>query len=47
MTNEHSPMYEQIKLWYDQGLWDEPKVRMAYEKGKITYEEYREITQAN
>lgn len=37
-------MYEKIKKWYTQGLWDEPKVHQAVEKGIITPEQYAEIT---
>lgn len=44
---EHSPMYEQIKKWYEMGLWNYAMVEQAYQKGKITEEEFREITQAN
>lgn len=37
-------MYEKIKKWYAQGLWDEHKVHQAVEKGIITPEQYAEIT---
>ena len=46
-NDEHSPMYEQIKMWYEMHLWDNKMVKAAYESGLITYEEYIEITQAN
>lgn len=29
-------MFERIKKWYKQGLWDEAKVLQAAEKGVIT-----------
>lgn len=37
-------MYEQIKEWYEQGLWTKKMVRNAVKKGKITAEEYELIT---
>ena len=40
----HSPKYEMIRDYYDQGLWNEKKVRNAVVKGWITPEEYKEIT---
>jgi len=43
---EHSPMYERIKKWYEQGLWTAEMVQNAVPK-LITQEEYIEITQAN
>lgn len=36
-------MFEKIKKFYDLGLWTEPMVAEAVEKGVITSEEYSEI----
>ena len=36
--------YETIKKWYDSGLWSKTRVRNAVIKGKITEEQYKEIT---
>lgn len=41
---EHSKMFDKIKKWYDDGLWSKKKVHDAVVKGKITAEEYEEIT---
>ena len=41
---EHSKMFEQIKQWYDNGLWGKKAVRNAVIKGFITEDEYKEIT---
>lgn len=40
----HSKMFEKIKKYYDDGLWNKEMVRNAVIKGKITPEEYAEIT---
>lgn len=37
-------MFEKIKKYYDDGLWNKEMVRNAVIKGKITPEEYAEIT---
>lgn len=37
-------MYEKIKKWYNQGLWDKSKVHQAVEKNIIKPEQYEEIT---
>ena len=37
-------MKEKIAKWYKQGLWDNKKVADAVAKGKITAEDYEEIT---
>lgn len=37
-------MKEKIKAWYKFGLWTKDMVRNAVVKGKLTEEEYREIT---
>lgn len=39
-------MYEKIKRWYKQGLWDEEKVQDAVKKGVLTAEEAAEILSA-
>ena len=44
MQNEHSRMFEKIKSWYESGIWSKEWVRNAVVKGKITAEEYQEIT---
>ena len=36
-------MYEKIKRWYQQGLWDEEKVQNAVKKGVLTADEAAEI----
>lgn len=36
-------MYEKIKKWYKQGLWNETMVRNAFTKGVITEEQLNEI----
>lgn len=36
-------MYDNIKKWYDAGVWTAEMVRQAWLKGKITEEEYHEI----
>ena len=36
-------MFEQIKKWYEEGLWTKAMVRNAVRKGKITAEQYEEI----
>lgn len=37
-------MYEKIKAWYELGVWNEERVRNAVIKGKITADEYTQIT---
>lgn len=39
--------YTRIKYYYDKGLWTAEQVHQAVEKGLITEEQYKEITQAN
>lgn len=41
---EHSPMFEDIKNWYEAGVWKKKAVRNAVKKGWITEAEYEEIT---
>ena len=38
-----SKYYNQIKDWYDKGLWSKDKVYNAVLKGLITEEEYYQI----
>lgn len=40
----HSPKYEKVKKYYDDGLWNKTKVKNAVTKGWITPEEYFLIT---
>ena len=37
-------MYEKIKKYYEQGLWDEQRVREAVARGILTPEQFKEIT---
>jgi uncharacterized XkdX family phage protein len=37
-------MRERIEKWYKMGLWTKDMVRSAVDKGKLTVEEYAEIT---
>ncbi len=37
-------MYEKIKQYYNEGTWDEARVREAHAKGYITPEQFKEIT---
>jgi len=36
--------FERIKLYYEMGLWDIERVKNAVIKGKITAEQFKEIT---
>lgn len=36
-------MFDKIKKYYDEGLWNETRVRNMVLKGIITKEEYEEI----
>ena len=40
----HSKDFEKIKRYYDNGFWTKKMVKNAVVKGKITTEEYEEIT---
>lgn len=40
----HSKMFYKIKKYYETGIWSKKWVHDAVEKGKITPEEYFEIT---
>ena len=42
--NEHSEKFELVKRYYDSGQWKKKAVRNAVVKGRITAEEYAEIT---
>ena len=37
-------MFEKIKKYYNEGLWDEARVREAVAKNAITAEEFKAIT---
>lgn len=39
-----SEKYELVKEYYDEGFWDDRRVRRAVVKGWITAEEYEMIT---
>lgn len=41
---EHSPKFNKVKQYYDNGLWSITKVRNAVIKQWITAEEFKEIT---
>lgn len=41
---QHSKDFEKIKKYYDDGFWTKKMVKNAVIKGKITAEEYEEIT---
>lgn len=40
----HSKDFEKIKRYYDNGFWTKKMVKNVVVKGKITAEEYEEIT---
>ena len=40
----HSKNYEKVKKYWDEGLWNEQRVRNAVSKGWITEDEFGEIT---
>lgn len=39
----HSPKFEKVKRYYDEGLWNKQMVANAVMKAWITAEEYEEI----
>jgi len=41
---EHSKNFEKYKRYYDSGLWNKTMLYNIVGKGKITPEEYEEIT---
>lgn len=43
MMNEHSPKFNEVKHYYDAGLWKKKAVKNAVIKKWITAEEYEEI----
>lgn len=43
----HSPKYDLVKFYYDEGACDIDKVRKAVVKGWITEDEFKEITGEN
>lgn len=36
--------FEKVKFYYERGLWDIERVKNAVIKGKITVEQFKEIT---
>lgn len=44
VSAEHSPMFEEIQEWYNYHFWTKNMVKNAVKRGKITPEEYKEIT---
>lgn len=42
-TEEHSPKFKMIKIWYKKGFWTESMVQDAVDKGVITQKEFNEI----
>ncbi len=42
---EHSKNFNKVKTYYDEGFWNEAKVRNAVVKGWITKAEFTEITE--
>ena len=42
--NEYSPKFERVKMWYDTTRWTKEMVANAVLKGRITADEYQEIT---
>jgi len=40
----HSPKFEKVKKYYDEGFWTKKMVKNAVIKGWITAEEFVEIT---
>ena len=44
MANNHSPYFALAKKKYDSGAWPISTIRMMVEAGRITAEEFTEIT---
>ena len=42
-TEEHSPKFKMIKIWYKKGFWTEGMVQDAVDKSVITQAEFNEI----
>lgn len=40
----HSAYFEKAKAKYDEGAWSKAMLRILVQKGKITEDEYAEIT---
>ena len=40
----HSPIFEKAKRYYDEDLWKKSYIRALTKAGKLTLEEYLEIT---
>lgn len=41
---DHSTIFEKAKSYYDEGLWKKSYIRALVKAGKLTEEEYTEIT---
>lgn len=41
---EHSKDFEKYKYYYDSGFWNKKALKNVVNKGKLTPEEYEEIT---
>lgn len=39
-----SNVYKMAKKYYEDGLWDKNRLKALVEKGKLTEDEYKEIT---
>lgn len=44
MSTTHSSKYATYRLYYIRGYWSAKTLKLAVTKGKITAEEYEEIT---
>ena len=44
LNSEHSKRFNDIKAWYEAGIWKKKAVKNAVVKGWITTSEYEEIT---
>ena len=42
--SEHSAGYEMAKRYYDSGAWSKAMLKMLVERGRLTSQEYKEIT---
>lgn len=41
---EHSAIFEKAVIYYNEGLWKKSYIRALTRAGKLTMEEYKEIT---